>query len=283
MYVVVHTAAGRLPATQITFARSLIALIAATPGAYRQRQLLISPPAWPVWLRSGANAVSIVCLAWNLQHTTIGFANILFNLAPVVVLVLGLRTGAIRSGITPTVCMILVAVGSCLCWQGAPSASNLYVWAVGLIGAIAAGIHYTMLEQQSAGWSPSSLIWPLSLISLPLMIALKTGPWAPLSGGTLIPLAQVGGLCLVGQYLVIVSLRYAGLAIGTALVPSAVAFGVAAHVATAQGAHDEPILGSFVYLAGLMPLIALKAGGRELVPADEPGIDVQVESSKTRN
>ncbi len=262
MYFIVHATAGTLPATQITFFRSFIALIAVSPAAYAQRRLLFSPRAATLWARSVANAVSILCLAWNLQHTSIGFANILFNLSPIIVLVLGFITGAIPVGINQTVCMALVVIGSCLCYGGLSITPTKTVWIVGLAGAAAAGIHYTMLERQSSSWSPATLIWPLSFISLPIMLAFKTGPWPGPSYAVVLPLLATGLLCLVGQYLVIISLRNAGLAIGTALVPSAIGFGILTESIMTRQVRLVALFGCLVYLVGLMPLIAIKTSMR---------------------
>ena len=262
MYFVVHANAGRLPATQITFCRSLFALVAVSPMAFAQRDLLFTSKAAGIWVRSAANALSIVCLAWNLQHTSIGFANVLFNVTPIVVLILGFWTGAIPIRFSQALCMSLVVVGSCLFYGGAAGKPSMAVWLGGLGGAVAAGVHYTMLERQSNDWSPVALIWPLSFISLPLMLALKSSPWLPPSLPVALTLLGIGMLCLVGQYLVIVSMRHAGLAVGTALVPSAIAFGVLIEAAMTHRIRPLATAGCLVYSIGLMPLVALKASVR---------------------
>jgi drug/metabolite transporter (DMT)-like permease len=274
VYFIVHATAGRLPATQITFFRALFAVVAVSPIAYSQRRLIFSVSAMSVWVRSVANALSILCLAWNLQHTSIGFANVLFNLAPIVVLLLGFATRAIPIGLLQTACMGFVVIGSCLCYGGATVTPSRTVWIIGLAGAVAAGIHYTMLERQSAGWSPAALIWPLSLISLPLMLTLKTGPWPGPSTQVIFPLLATGFLCLLGQYLVVVSMRHAGLAIGTALVPSAIGFSILVEFLNNRQVRPLALAGCLVYLLGLMPLMALRASG--MSTTEKPALDAVV-------
>ncbi len=82
MSFVVHSYSGKLPATEVIFFRSVFALVVLGPFAFRDRRKLLSRSANLLWLRSLLGAVSILSFTWNLQHTSIGLASVLFNVAP---------------------------------------------------------------------------------------------------------------------------------------------------------------------------------------------------------
>ena len=264
MSFLVHSTSGRIPVTEITFCRSLLSLLAVWPFVLKESRDLFSKRAIELWFRSVASAISILCFAWNLQHTSIGFASILFNLTPLIVLVFGLVTGAISRSPKYVLAMGLVAVGSCLCFFGASIPPSGTVWFVGLLGATAAGASYTMLQRQSICWTTCSVIWPLSWMSLFAALILKKGPWVVPSTNVLYPLLMIGILGLATQFLVTVSLRHSGLALGTAIVPSSIGISVLLDAFTTHQIHAVALSGAFLYLAGIVPLVIYRSNAKEL-------------------
>src|ERR1700678_4692680 len=91
MIFLIHILAGRAPASEITFLRAVSAVVALLPFIVRHGRRWLQRDALLLWFRSLVGAVSVLCVAWNLQHTSVGFANTLFNLAPILVVMLGAK------------------------------------------------------------------------------------------------------------------------------------------------------------------------------------------------
>jgi drug/metabolite transporter (DMT)-like permease len=155
-------------------------------------------PALLLWIRSLIGAVSVLCLAWNLQHTSVGFANTLFNLAPIVVVILGAYSGHEKLETVRLISILLVVLASVLFWHGSRSEANVVIWLVGLGGMGAAAIAYTLLKSLPSSWSPFDIAWCLSIATLPVALLFKHGQWAAPVGNVRWTVTAICILSLVG-------------------------------------------------------------------------------------
>lgn len=254
MIFLIHILAGRAPASEITFLRAITAVVLLLPFIIRHGQKWLRRNALLLWLRSIVGALSVLCLAWNLQHTSVGFANTLFNLAPILVMLLGARFG--QESLEPSrfLSIVLVVLASTLFWHGSRTRVSLVVWMVGLGGMCAAALNYSLLKSLPSLWGPFDLTWCLNLATLPVALIFKHGPWIALVGNAGLLLAAICVLSVVGNALANMSFRYLELSTATALVPSAIIWGVLLDV----GQHDFPAMqgigGWLLYLVATIRL-----------------------------
>jgi drug/metabolite transporter (DMT)-like permease len=253
---IVHSYGVALPSTEIIFCRAVFALIVLVPFAWRDKGRLVSGSSVILWARSGFGAVSILCFTWNLQHTSIGLANVLFNIAPLAVISLAWVTGAKPLSTFQSICLLLVALGGGVFWSGEYGAVAPVLF-VGIIGALAAGASYTALGRAAASWSPYTLTWAISLASIPVALGVKRGVWMAPSGPVLIPLASIAALCVFAQIMVALSYKWADLATATALASSSMAFGVFIDILLGSRSPIRQVLGCLIYLCGCIPLAVL--------------------------
>jgi drug/metabolite transporter (DMT)-like permease len=232
MIFLIHIMAGRVPASEITFLRAISALIILLPFIIRRGQEWLRWNALLLWLRSIVGALSVLCLAWNLQHTSVGFANTLFNLAPILVVVLGAIWGheKLRAG------------------HGSRSEVHVVIWVVGLGGMCAAAVAYSLMKSLPSLWSPFDITWSLNLATLPVALLFRQGPWIAPAGKIGLLLGAICALSLVGNALANLSFRYLELSTATALVPSAIIWGVLLDVRQHDFPATQGIAGCILYL-----------------------------------
>jgi drug/metabolite transporter (DMT)-like permease len=259
MSFVVHFYGVEFPATEIIFCRAIFALIILAPLALKDRRFIFSGESLWLWSRSLFGALSILSFTWNLQHTSIGFANVLFNVAPLGVLAFVWTSRSERLSVGQTFCLLLVVGGSLIFWGQASASAEKTIYLVGLGGAIAAAASYISLKRASLTCSPFTLTWGISLLSIPVTLLLKHGAWKPLNQRVLLPLILIAGLCTIGQIFVALSYRWAELSTATAIVPSTMAFGILIDALSVSAMADRQILGCAVYLAGCIPLTMMKS------------------------
>lgn len=268
MSFVVHSYGGKLPATEVIFFRSVFALVVLWPFAFRDRRELLSRSANLLWLRSLLGAVSILSFTWNLQHTSIGLASVLFNVAPLGVMLFAWVSKSERLTLARIVCLVLVVAGGFVFWGDVNVGAVGQVFAVGLGGALAAAGSYTVLNRAAANWSPFTLTWGISVLSIPVTLLLKRGPWVPLYSGVILPVLSIAVLCSAGQVFVALSYRWAELSTATALASSSMAWGVVLDVFSGSTAGLKQLIGCAIYLAGCIPLTVIKAPQSAEVPQD---------------
>ena len=266
MSFVVHSYGVKLPATEVIFFRSVFALVVLGPFAFRDRRGLLSRSANLLWLRSLLGAVSILSFTWNLQHTSIGLASVLFNVAPLGVMLFAWVSKSEKMTLARIACLVLVVAGGFVFWGDGNVGAAGQVFAVGLGGALAAGASYTVLNRAAASWSPFTLTWGMSLLSIPVTMLLKRGPWVPLHSGVVLPLLSIAVLCSAGQVFVALSYRWAELSTATALASSTMAWGIILDVFAGSAAGVKQLVGCAIYLAGCIPLTVMKNQQEEEPP-----------------
>jgi drug/metabolite transporter (DMT)-like permease len=203
--------------------------------------------------------VSILSFTWNLQHTSIGLASVLFNVAPLGVMLFAWVSKSEKLTLARIACLVLVVAGGFVFWGDGNVGAAGQVFAVGLGGALAAGASYTVLNRAAASWSPFTLTWGMSLLSIPVTLLLKRGPWVPLHSAVILPLMSIAVLCSAGQVFVALSYRWAELSTATALASSTMAWGVVLDVLAGSSAGIKQLVGCAIYLAGCIPLTIMKA------------------------
>jgi drug/metabolite transporter (DMT)-like permease len=146
MFFAVHFIAGRLPATQIIFTRAAVTSLVLFPSVIGKFRQITSRSALPLWLRSFAVEFSTVCFTWNLQHTSVGLANALYNLAPLFVLLAAWQIKTERRSFSRFISLLFVVSGGYVFWIGTSLHARVSaeVWVIGVTGAAAAalrGVH----------------------------------------------------------------------------------------------------------------------------------------------
>jgi drug/metabolite transporter (DMT)-like permease len=254
MVFLIHITAGRAPASEITFLRAICAVVFLLPFIVRHGSQWLGRNSLLLWIRSVIGALSVLCLVWNLQHTTVGFANTLFNLAPIFVVLLGAMWGQEKLTLARFVNIILVVLASTIFWYGSRPEVTTVIWVVGLGGMCAAALAYSLLKSLPSFWGPFDITWCLNLATLPVALLFKHGPWIVPTRGVGVLLGAICVLSLIGNALANFSFRYLELSTATALVPSAIIWGVLLDV----GQHNFPaaqgIAGCILYLAATIRL-----------------------------
>lgn len=253
----INIAADTLPATEITFARGVIGLLVISFFVKHRLASLLNKDAASVWVRAVAGAVSILCFSWNLQHTDVGTANILFNLSLIFVLFAEYVTGQARHSYRTVASVVLAVAGIVLYWHGNKIIVSNEVLALGLLGAVAATIAYTALNRASRKNDPWLIVWCVSLMSIPLSLLAKSGSWTiPSSSNAFILVAIAFGI-LIAHYLLNISFSKLSLPIATALGPSCMVWSVLG-VTVFQGMLPplHAALGMLIYVAGIGLLLA---------------------------
>jgi drug/metabolite transporter (DMT)-like permease len=254
MVFLIHITAGRAPASEIAFLRALCAFAVLFPFVARHGRLWFSRNSLLLWGRSVIGAVSVLCLTWNLQHTTVGFANTLFNLAPIFVVLLGAMWGQEKLTVSRFMPIVLVVAASTLFWHGSRPEVNKAVWFVGLGGMCAAAIAYALLKSLPSLWGPLDITWCLNLATLPVALLFKSGPWIVPAGKIGLLLVAVCGLSLVGNALANLSFRHLELSTATALIPSAIVWGVLLDMTMHRFPAIQGIVGCVLYLVATIQL-----------------------------
>jgi drug/metabolite transporter (DMT)-like permease len=256
MVFAIHKTTGNAPAAEITFLRAICGVVALLPFVMRHGRRWLQRSSVLLWMRSAIGALSVLCLAWNLQHTSVGFANTLFNLAPIFVVVLGAFAGQEKLRLDRFLNILLVVVASAIFWHGSRAEVSAVVWLVGLSGMCAASISYVMLKSLPSLWSPLDITWCLNLATIPVALLFKNGPWILPVGNIGYLLGSICVLSVAGNALANLSFRYLELSTATALIPSAIIWGVLLDMRYHAFPPIQGIAGCLLYLVAVVQLAA---------------------------
>lgn len=254
MVFLVHVTSGKVPASEVTFLRAICAVVLLLPFIARHGIQWLRQHALLLWTRSLIGAFSVLCLAWNLQHTSVGFANTLFNFAPIVVVILGALFGHEKIEPIRFVSILLVVAAGILFWHGSRSETSVVIWLVGLSGMSAAAIAYTLLKSLPSSWSPFDVTWCLSVATLPVALIFKHGQWVAPSGNVRWMVVAICMLSLAGYALVNFSFRHLELSTATALVPSAIIWGVLLDIKEHNYPAASGVVGCLLYVGAIICL-----------------------------
>ena len=255
--VLVNIVADTIPATEVTFVRGMVGILIIFPFVKHRLGSLANRASVSVWVRAVAGAISMLCFTWNLQHTDVGTANILFNLSLIFVLLAEYATGQSGSSFRNIAFMILAAAGIGLYWHGNRTIVSNRVLIVGLVGAVSVTIAYAALNKASRKIDPWLIVWTLCLMAIPVALLAKSGDWNLPSAKAILILFVISIGSLFTHYLLNLSFSKLSLPVATALIPGSVVWGVLV-MAVFQGLIPSPhaIAGVIIYAVGMGLLIA---------------------------
>jgi drug/metabolite transporter (DMT)-like permease len=269
MAFLVHIAGGRIPASEIVFVRASCAVILILPLAARHRKQWLSRSSVLLWIRSSIGALSVSCFAWNLQHTTVGFANTLFNLAPIAMVIFAAIARQETIEIGRLADIVVVVAASALFWHGSRLEAGPLVWAIGLVGMCAAAAAYALLKSLPPLWDTYDITWASSLATLPVALIFRHEPWITPTGSAILTLIAICILSLAGSALATISFRYIELSTATALIPSAIIWGVLLDMCQHNHPAVQAIIGCILYLIAVVRL-TISRPTPITVPVDSP-------------
>ncbi|MDP9049489.1 MAG: hypothetical protein M3O31_02030, partial [Acidobacteriota bacterium] len=170
--------------------------------------------------------------------------------------VLGALAGQERLTVGRFLNVALVVVASAIFWHGSRADVNAMVWFVGLSGMCAASIAYAMLKSLPSMWKPFDITWCLNLATMPVALSFKHGPWITPVGSIGLLLGAICALSVVGNALANLSFRYLELSTATALIPSAIIWGVLFDVGNHTFPEVQGIVGCLLYVLATAMLAA---------------------------
>ena len=244
----IHRCAGLISSSEITFIRAVSTVVVLLPFVHNKKGIFLLRNSSVLWLRSSLGAVSVLSIAWNLQHTSVGFAYTLFNLAPLLVILFGALLGLEVFDRTKVFTIFLVVLASAIFWHASRFETGIWVWIIGLTGMCAAAGSYALLKTIPVGFSAIDVTWALSFATIPISFAVKRGPWEIPAGRTALLVLLICALSMAMNVLSNISFRLLPLSMATAIVPSAIIWGVLLDMT----AHDFPplqgIIGCLLYV-----------------------------------
>jgi hypothetical protein len=181
----------------------------------------------------------------------VGFANTLFNLAPIAVIIVAAIARREKLQFGRFMNIVLVVAASALFWHGARSEVTLMVWVVGLAGMCAAAVAYALLRSLPPSWNTLDITWALNLATLPVALLFKQGPWVVPRGSVTLTLATICILSLAGSVLATLSFGYMELSTASALIPSAIIWGVLLDISEHNHPATQAIAGCILYLIAI--------------------------------
>jgi drug/metabolite transporter (DMT)-like permease len=252
MFYLVHRSVSTLPATEIVFIRACVSVLVLSPYAYRDWRAMVSRASSALWLRSITTELSTICFTWNLQHTSVGFANAIYNIAPLLVLMLAWLTRSERPRLTRLFDFLLVVSGSFLFWSASSMSIGVgYVWIVGLLGALFATFSQLLLKRAVVRWSPGTLAWSMNLAGIPATLSLRHKPWVVPDHHAFISILLICTLSLFAQILFAISFKRLPGSTASALVPSSIVWGVLLDILRGGFPSEEGLAGCLLYIAGI--------------------------------
>ena len=244
----IHRCAGLVSSSEITFIRAVSTVIVLLPFVHDKKNIFSVRKSSVLWLRSILAAISVLAIAWNLQHTSVGFAYTLFNIAPLLVILFGALLGLEVFDGSKVFTIFLVVLASAIFWHASRLEMGIWVWVVGLTGMCAAAGSYALLKTIPAAFSTIDVTWALSLATIPISFAVKRGPWVVPTGRTALLVVFISALSMAMNVLGNISFRMLPLSMATAIVPSAIIWGVLLDMTV----HDFPpvqgIIGCLLYV-----------------------------------
>jgi drug/metabolite transporter (DMT)-like permease len=253
----IRASADIIPATEIVFIRSLSATCFFLPAAVRDRQKLISTESVPLWVRSIAATVAIVCFTWNLQHTSVALATALFNGAPLFIALLAIRFSN-PTTIKMLLDALLVVSGIFIFWTYPSLHTSSFVLLVGIVGAGAAALSGIALKAATKSWSADSLTWGLSVMGVPILGFADTGHWALLTRQNSPIFVAICVLSLLSQVLLVRSFKFLSTTAASSLGSTTIAFGTFCDVAMGNFSGTRGLIGCTAYLLGMIHMIHLE-------------------------
>lgn len=255
--LLIYRETNALPATEIGFVRGIVGLSVTLPLVWTRLAQVIQRGSAALWVRAIAGAVSVLCFSWNLQHTSVGIANMLFDLSLLLLLMVGHLGGEFRFTLSSLWALVTALVGTLVYWYGVNPPLSPNVILIGVFGASAAAIAYTAMKKATRTTDPILIVWGVSVASIPVSLVPGFDGWIMPDGYEWIILMIIGLGMLLSQYLLTLSFSRLPLPLASALIPSSIVWSVLAEAIT-SGVHATPhaIAGTLIYTAGICGLTA---------------------------
>jgi drug/metabolite transporter (DMT)-like permease len=267
----IHLEASELSAGAILLACSLFGLGITLPLVWGNLVDLLKPGALAIWVRAVAGAASQLAFMWNLQHTSVGLANVLFNFSLFLTVVIGCLVGETIFRVRTFAELGLIVAGTWLYWYAVGSSLSSSVVVVGLMGAVAAAGAYAALKKAARIADPWLINWAVCVASIPVSFFSYSGGWGVPSGHALLILLLISVSVLAGQYLLVLSFARLPLSLATALIPSCVVWSVIVDsLTTGIGSAVQSIAGSAIYALGIGSLVFDSGDGKRDVDRHPP-------------
>ena len=112
-----------------------------------------------------------------------------------------------------------------------------------------------MLKSLPSAWTPWDITWCLNVVTLPITLVFKRGPWIVPSGHSALLMIGICVLGLLGNALAYASFRYLELSTASAFVPSSIIWGVLLDISKHSFPAFQGIAGCFLYLFATVSLV----------------------------
>ena len=256
MFYAIHVIAGRIPATEIVFIRSIFTSVVLLPLIKRDLRRMTSPASLPLWLRAIAVEFSTVCFTWNLQHTSVGMANALYNTAPLLVLLAAWKTKVEKPSLSRLVDLLFIVVGDFVFWNGTllHTGVSAAVWTVGLVGATAAASAGIALKRAVLTWNTYTIAWSMSIAGIPETLILRRDPWVVPDRFCILLLAAICLLSLSAQLLIAASFKRLQVSTASALTSTSILFGVSFEILRGEYPTPHGLIGCLLDIFGITRL-----------------------------
>lgn len=256
VFYLVHRLSSALPATEIVFARGLANAILLLPWVVHGLPRMVTRLAIPLWLRSLAVEVAAICFTWNLEHTSVGLANALYNLSPLFVLLGGWALRVEKPSLRQMLNVLFVIFGSGIFWAGTSQhgAVPAAVWTVGFVSGTIAGGAGLALKRATVFWNPPAIAWSMSIAGISVSLLIRRGPWVALTPEIALSLCVICALGLAAQLLLAASFKRLEASTASALTLSSIVWGVLPEVLHGEFPPLHGVAGCSLYLFGMARL-----------------------------
>lgn len=201
MAFLVHIGRHKYPPHELNLARAAINLTILFPFVWRSIPSILTKEAFPIWSRSIAGALSVLCYYWTLQNTSTGNAISITNLSPVFV-VLFSRFFFREAIQTKDKIGIVLAISGSLslsALSGETNPPSKTAIAVGLASAVCSSLAFISLRRAAMKFSPLLIVFCFSFASAISSSLLAVDSWVKPIPGDGIYLLGIGLSGLAGQ------------------------------------------------------------------------------------
>jgi drug/metabolite transporter (DMT)-like permease len=231
MSFIVHASSNQIPSSELVFLRALLSMFLLTPFVLPQLSLVFSKDSKFLWLRSAAGAISMVCFYWNLQHTTVGKAGVLSNLAPIFIAFLSWKFFNEKISMREGGAIGLALIGVLLLYGREAMSLSIIIALVGTLGALSTSVAHLSLRQAALRFTPELVVWCLSFFTMFASILFSGSDWIVPKNGQLFPMLGVGITGLLGQVFLTRSYMHLRAPIASAFGLSSLVWGVTFEIA----------------------------------------------------
>lgn len=201
----------------LVFWRTFPAIILLLPMVIGNLPRTIQKSALPIWFRSFAGAISVMCYFWTLQRTSLPNASLLASSTPIFVLLMAFAFTGERLNAFEKIGVLAVIVGGiCLGLSGSTSVSGR-VLAIGTLGAVAAAIAFVSLRKASQNFSPNLIVFVFSMVTALISLCAGASPFEGLKVEHLPYLLALGSSGLLAQLLLTYSYKHLSTSIANAM------------------------------------------------------------------